>query len=35
MVADTMIPEAFEEERLYTGLVTALGFISAFAISRS
>lgn len=35
MVADTMIPEAFEEARLYTGLITALGFITAFAISRS
>jgi zinc transporter, ZIP family len=35
MVADTMIPEAFEETHLYSGLVTTLGFIAAFAISRS
>jgi ZIP family zinc transporter len=34
MVADTMIPEAFEKERLLTGLITTLGFITAFAISR-
>jgi ZIP family zinc transporter len=34
MVADTMIPEAFEKAHLYTGLITTLGFISAFAISR-
>ena len=35
MVADTMIPEAFEKDGLYTGLITAFGFIAAFAISRS
>ncbi|WP_457206575.1 ZIP family metal transporter [Nocardioides sp. P5_C9_2] len=35
MVADTMIPEAFEETRLWTGLIATLGFIAAFAISRS
>ena len=34
MVADTMIPEAFERTHLLTGLVTALGFLTAFAISR-
>ncbi len=34
MVADTMIPEAFEETHLYSGLITTLGFIAAFAISR-
>lgn len=34
MVADTMIPEAFAKSGLFTGLITALGFISAFAISR-
>ena len=34
MVADTMIPEAFEKERLLTGLITTVGFIAAFAISR-
>jgi len=34
MVADTMIPEAFEKAHLFTGLITTLGFIAAFAISR-
>lgn len=35
MVADTMIPEAFERTRLFTGLLTAVGFIVAFGISRA
>ncbi len=35
MVADTMIPEAFRETQLYTGLITTLGFIVAFGISRA
>lgn len=35
MLADTMIPEAFEEAHIFTGLIAALGFICAFAISRS
>ena len=35
MIADTMIPEAFQETRLWTGLIATLGFISAFAISRA
>ena len=35
MVADTMIPEAFEETRVWTGLIATLGFIAAFAISRT
>jgi len=35
MIADTMIPEAVETEHLLTGLLTALGFIAAFAISRA
>jgi ZIP family zinc transporter len=34
MVADTMIPEAFERTHLYAGLVAALGFLAAFALSR-
>ncbi len=34
MVADTMIPEAFERTHLYTGLITTLGFVVAFAIDR-
>ncbi|MBB2921766.1 ZIP family zinc transporter [Cellulomonas cellasea] len=32
MVADTMIPEAFERTHALTGLVTALGFLTAFAV---
>ena len=35
MVADTMIPEAFERTRLLTGLITAVGFLTAFTISRA
>ncbi|EMY33402.1 putative integral membrane protein [Arthrobacter crystallopoietes BAB-32] len=32
MLADTMIPEAFEEHHLLTGLTAAVGFVTAFAI---
>lgn len=32
MVADTMIPEAFERTRTWTGVITSLGFLTAFAI---
>lgn len=35
MVADTMIPEAFERAHLYSGLIATLGFIVAFAIGRA
>ena len=35
MVADTMIPEAFERTHLYVGLLATLGFIVAFAVSRA
>ena len=35
MVADTMIPEAFEEAHLLAGLVATLGFIVAFSIERA
>ena len=35
MVADTMIPEAFERTHLYAGLLATLGFIVAFAIERA
>ena len=35
MLADTMIPEAFERAGLFSGLVMALGFLSAFAIDRA
>jgi ZIP family zinc transporter len=34
MVADTMIPEAFERTHLYAGLIATLGFIVAFGIER-
>lgn len=33
MIADTMIPEAFDDTHAWTGLITALGFLTAFAIS--
>lgn len=35
MVADTMIPEAFESTHLYAGLIATAGFLLAFAISRA
>ncbi|WP_313408165.1 ZIP family zinc transporter [Aeromicrobium sp.] len=35
MVADTMIPEAFERTHLYAGLLTTIGFLCAFTISRA
>lgn len=34
MVADTMIPEAFERTHLYAGLLATVGFLLAFTISR-
>ncbi|WP_432545308.1 ZIP family metal transporter [Kineococcus sp. SYSU DK004] len=34
MIADTMIPEAFERTGLLTGFITTLGFVLAFAVSR-
>lgn len=34
MLSDTMIPEAFEEARTATGLITVLGFLSAFALDK-
>lgn len=35
MVADTMIPEAFERAHLLAGLVVTVGFIFAFSIGRA
>ena len=32
MIADTMIPEAFAEESLYTGLLATLGFLAALTL---
>lgn len=34
MVADTMIPEAFERTHLYAGLIATVGFLLAFSIER-
>lgn len=34
MIADTMIPEAFERTHVLTGLITTLGFLAAFSIER-
>ncbi len=34
MIADTMIPEAFERTHLYTGLIATVGFITAFTVER-
>lgn len=33
MLADTMIPEAFEKAHAFTGVITAAGFLVAFALS--
>ncbi|HET6528778.1 MAG TPA: hypothetical protein VFG39_08525 [Balneolaceae bacterium] len=33
MLADTMIPEAYEQTHNYTGLITAAGFLTAFILS--
>jgi ZIP family zinc transporter len=35
MIADTMIPEAFERTHLFTGVITSFGFLVAFGISRA
>ena len=35
MVTDTMIPEAVDRAHLWTGLITTLGFITAFALTRA
>ncbi|HJT59576.1 MAG TPA: hypothetical protein VJ761_23910 [Ktedonobacteraceae bacterium] len=34
MLADTMIPEAFEEAHTFAGLVTVLGFLAAFMLTK-
>ncbi len=34
MIADTMIPEAFEEARNAAGLVTVVGFLAAFILTK-
>jgi ZIP family zinc transporter len=35
MIADTMIPEAFAQTRTWTGVITTVGFLVAFAIDRA
>lgn len=35
MLADTMIPEAFERTHLFTGLIAVVGFMVAFAVERA
>jgi ZIP family zinc transporter len=35
MIADTMIPEAFERAHLYAGLIAVIGFMVAFTIERA
>jgi zinc transporter, ZIP family len=32
MIADTMIPEAFERTRTWTGVIATVGFLVAFAV---
>lgn len=34
MLADTMIPEAFEEAHNFAGLITVLGFLVAFILTK-
>jgi ZIP family zinc transporter len=34
LIVDTMIPEAFEVTHEYSGLITVLGFLAAFALSK-
>ena len=34
MIVAPMIPEAFEEAHEFAGLVTVLGFLAAFALSK-
>ena len=34
MIADTMIPEAFDVAHEYAGLITVTGFLVAFGLSK-
>lgn len=34
MIADTMLPEAFEDAHLWTGLIAVLGFLAAFSLAQ-
>ncbi len=33
MIVDTMIPEAFAETHNWAGLITVIGFLTAFSLS--
>ncbi len=35
MIADTMIPEAFEQTHEYAGFITVIGFLAAFVLSKA
>jgi ZIP family zinc transporter len=35
MLADTMIPEAFEQAHDLAGLITVTGFLAAFILSKA
>ena len=35
MLADTMMPEAFQETKSFTGLLTVLGFLASFILSKA
>lgn len=35
MIADTMMPEAFEDTHEYAGLITVVGFLAAFVLSKA
>ena len=35
MLADTMVPEAFEEAHEFAGLITVIGFLTAFLLSKT
>jgi ZIP family zinc transporter len=35
MLTDTMIPEAFDVAHNYAGLITVVGFLCAFLLSKS
>lgn len=35
MITDTMVPEAFQDAHLLVGLITVLGFLTAFALSHA
>jgi ZIP family zinc transporter len=34
MISDTMIPEAFEQAHDFAGLITVLGFLCSFVLSK-